>query len=222
MAYHNIHYYIEKNDLEGVKIFVDNNKNLNIEEWGRLILNTACFYGNYDSIFIMIQSGSDVNGRNYMGHDAMYTSCFKNNALNIFQLLKDHGAILDRKYNKLNNTLLHIACQYCDIEIIKFLIYNGLDSNVQNLSGHIPIQISLMYGRDELVCFLWKYVTDISELELPYNDIYNIKKIVCDQNWKNRRIIMMERFSECLDCTSSKNRTIHGSVDIFKHILSYI
>ena len=96
----------------------------------------------------------------------------------------------------------------------------GLDLNVKNLSGHIPIQICLMYRRDDLVFTLYKSGTDISEL--PFNDIDLIKKIVCDKNWENRRIIIMERFSKCLDYNSSKNRTIHGSVDIFKHILSFI
>ena len=220
MNYNNIHSCLEKNDLEGVKYFVGGNENLNIEDWGRLVLNTASFYGNYDSILILIDSGSDVNGRNYMGHDAIYVSCFKNNSLDIITLLKDHDAILDRNYNKLQNTLLHIACQYCDIEIIQFFIYNGLDPNIKNLSGHIPIQTSLIYGRDDLVFLLYKSGTDISELS--YNEISIINKIVCDKNWENRRILIMERSSECLDYNSPKNRTIHGSFDIFKKILSYI
>ena len=40
MNYDNIHSCLEKNDLEGVRYFASI-QNLNVEEWGRLVLNTA-------------------------------------------------------------------------------------------------------------------------------------------------------------------------------------
>lgn len=220
MKYDTIHSLLEKNDLILLRELISNGFNVNHMDWGRLVLNTACFYMNYESVYLLIESGANVNLRNGMGHDPIYISCLKNKSIEICKLLMDAGSILDRSYNGERDSLLHIACRHSTIETTELLVSNGLDVNKRNGLGKKPIQIALDYGKDEMVNMLYRNGTDLSGM--GESEINAINVIVSNHNWLRRRIIMMERFSPCMDYTSLIKKTIHGSFDIFKEIISYI
>ncbi|ORX42663.1 ankyrin [Piromyces finnis] len=123
----------------------------------------------------------DNNYNNQDNNEIPYLHyAYKNNYINILKrLITKNNESINARDNK-GNTLLHIACQKGDKDIVKCLVDNGANIFIQNNNGDIPITlakknddkdiISLLNTENENILFLREAIKKIGIKE-------NIKSI---------------------------------------------
>ena len=56
-------------------------------------------------------------------------------------------------------TLLHMACQWDDIELVKLLMRLGVDTTVRDCDGMTPFMVADSHGREDILELLAGYTT---------------------------------------------------------------
>ena len=84
--------YIEKNDIQSVKNYIDSGHDLNIKnEYGNTALILAAFYNNVEIVKLLLNSGADIDKQNDGGNTALIIAVYNNNR-EIVELLLDYYA----------------------------------------------------------------------------------------------------------------------------------
>ena len=213
----NIYLCIENGKLNKVKQFVSDGYDVNCIDFGRRPLVTACSYMKHDIVKFLIEAGADVNLKDGCGTGPLYMACSqKNTSLETISLLVSSGGDINSICGQYLFSTLLSACQHSRIEIVEYLIKMGADINHVNKLGNTPIKVAMMFGNMDMSAKLLLSGADTSVL--GPEEICAIKKLISDDNWNRRRVILMTRNS--LDMV--ENPIIGGSIDIFKHMVSYI
>ena len=213
----NIFSCIEYGKLDGVKHIISNNYDVNNIEWGRRPITTACAYMRHDIIKFLIEAGSDVNLEDGCGTCPLYIACSQHGlSVDTLSLLISSGTDVNVICGMYSFSPIMTACKHCSVEVVEYLIKMGADINHKNHFGNSSLNIAMIFGRDKLAAKLFFAGADTSVLNSV--DLSYLKKIIGDDNWERRRIIMMTRNS----VSSFKNPIIGGNIDIFKHIVAYI
>ena len=128
--------YIEKNDIQSVKNYIDSGHDLNIKnEYGYTPLIYAVYNDRLEIVKLLLDCGADVNKQNIYGNTALILATSKNN-IEMVKLLLNVGADID-KQNNLGYTALIFAAYRNNREMVKLILDYYADEfilNAQNKS----------------------------------------------------------------------------------------
>ena len=129
---------------------------------GDLLLHIACQWGDVDIVrYLIIDEKCDINLQNAKFNTPLHFACYQK-LLDIIKILLEMRCST-RIPNKKGETaqdiplygdyLLHIACQWGDMEIVRYLITDEkCNPNVQNsASGNTPLHTAAKYGQNDII-----------------------------------------------------------------------
>ena len=138
-----------------------NAKDIPLNDDGDCLLHIACQWGNVNTMrYVIIEENCDINLQNYSGNTPLHIACSRK-ALNTIKLLlemrcstnipnKKGETAHDIPLNDDGGCLLHTACQWGDVDIVKYLTTDEVCSpNVQSqITENTPLHVAVMYGQD--------------------------------------------------------------------------
>ena len=142
-----------------------------LNEDGDCLLHFACQWGDVDIIrYLITDERCDVNIQNTYLNTPLHIACYAKTLVIIRLLLekrcstnipnKKGDTAHDIPLNEDGDCLLHIACQWGDVDIVRFLIAKEkCNLNLQSsLSENTPLHIAAMYGREDTIVLLFSYM----------------------------------------------------------------
>lgn len=166
---------IEKQDIETVKILLDQGMDVNCKKsvsneknaksYG--VLHSAVKQGNLEIVKLLVNHGADVSMKDEEGNAPVHTA-FEGEFLEIIKFLVQRGADINSTNDVYDNTLLHIALKVKSWEMAKFLIENGADVNIKNKHQDGPL-FTALYAYDpcmEIVKLLLAKGADVNSQNL--------------------------------------------------------
>ena len=141
-----------------------------LNENGDHLLHIACHWGDEDIVRCLITDKKcDVNIQNTCQNTPLHTACYVK-SLSIIKLFlemrcstnipnKKGETAQDISLNEDGDHLLHIACQWGDVDIVRYLIIDeSFNPSVQNsISENTPLHIAAKYGQDDTIVQLLSY-----------------------------------------------------------------
>lgn len=169
--------------------FIANGHNLDhvFHDYDKTALMLACEYPSLDSIYLLLQSGADINVKNSEHSTAvklLITRALYNLQnhqeliVKILQTFVMVGLNINDHVDKLGNTALNLLCQQHELcglnyTMAKVLIEADCDINLANSVGMTPLMSHALYGNES------RYA--IAELLLSYQ----VKTDLVDTNGNN-------------------------------------
>ena len=134
-----------ENDLESVKILVENGADVNAASIiGWTALKWAAQLGNLDMVNYLISKGANVNEAGAIGTPLYYASEYDN--LPVIKSLVEAGAEINIRipfeYKRGGYTPLHRATEEGHLEIANYLIDQGADVNAKDKYGRTPSKLA--------------------------------------------------------------------------------
>ena len=135
-----------------------------LNEDGDCLLHIACQWGDVGIItFLITDQMCNLNIQNTHLNTALHLACYVK-SLSVIRLLlemkcstnipnKKSETAQDIPLNEDGDCLLHIACQWGDVGIVKYLINDErCDPNIESsISENTPLHISAEYGQDDAI-----------------------------------------------------------------------
>ena len=152
----------------------------------------ASFLGKYDTVILLIENGSKINMRNFMGLSVMHMAAQGDNPnMLIFFKEKYNFSVNDRDYA--GNTPLHWACHIGSENVINFLISWMNDINILNKKGQTPFHFAIRILRPKIIKKLLRkgadvYIKDFSGKSVM--DILNDPDPEVQQREKNYKHVL--------------------------------
>ena len=145
-------------------------QNIPLNEDGDRLLHIACQWGDVDIVrYLITDQRCDLNVQNVHLNAPLHTACYVKSLLIIQCLIemrcstnipnKKGQTAQDIPLNKDGHCLLHIACQWGDVGIVKYLI-NDEKCNPHfqsSTSENTPLHIAAKYGQDDTIVQLLSY-----------------------------------------------------------------
>ena len=145
-------------------------QNIPLNEDGGRLLHIACKWDDVDMVrYLIINERCDPNVQNMYLNTPLHIACHMK-SLNIIRLLLERRCstnIPNKKgetaqnipLNENGDGLLHLACRWDDVSIVRYLIANErCDPNIQSsTSRNTPLHIAAKYGQDDIIVQLLSY-----------------------------------------------------------------
>jgi len=108
----------------------------------------------------MIKEGADPNEKDANGTSMLMDVChFPNLPVAVFLLR--HGATVDQPRSPKGRTALMVACAYwCGVDMVKLLVANGADVNIQSDDGSTALMLAAMNEKLDVVIYLLQHGAD--------------------------------------------------------------
>jgi len=129
-SYTPLHVAVEYNHYGLVKLLIERNANINIDDPHGSILHVACFNKNYLIVEYLIEKGAQLEKVDSFGYTPICCAV-ERGSLDIVKLLVSKGADFKVLFRNGNN-LLHLASSYHQCDIYDFLLSIGLRFNIKN------------------------------------------------------------------------------------------
>ena len=150
---------IKKDDLQKVKLLIDNNEGLlnEVTPFGTW-LHDATTFASYELVKYFVEQGIDVNKRGGIVESVAIKNAAFKGKLDMVKLLYENGAKL--YVDDLSVNPLFAAIYNNHIEVAKFLVEKGIDLTANYAMGDLDkvdaYEYARQYGRTEMLEFLRK------------------------------------------------------------------
>lgn len=131
---------IEKQQIEILKLMLDNGADINIQNDQGGVLHWAI--GNQSIVELLLSHHPDVNAKNNQGYTPLHKAVSSKNE-ELVSILLEHGADVNAKDNR-NSTPLHRAVSYGHKGLVLTLIKHGADVNIKNIDNMTSLQEYLL------------------------------------------------------------------------------
>ncbi|XP_048247108.1 ankyrin repeat domain-containing protein 50-like isoform X1 [Haliotis rufescens] len=144
------------------------------EPHGNTDLHDACNRGNLSQVKSILSQGSvDIDRRGTDGRTAVMLAAHWGNSA-IFNVIIEKKPDVS-KFDKLGNSILHLACLGGDMKIVKYVLsQNMADINSKNQNGETPVMLAALQGQKQLLLFLLGQHADMSPLDNAGNNILHL------------------------------------------------
>lgn len=163
-------------DLNMIRLLIDAGADVNSPK--NLPLKFACMYGNREIVEYLLENGAKVDEK------VIEKACIYQD-LEIIQLLGTEHLSLK---------CLIIACQFQSVDVVKYILKNGINPNQCDKHGNYPLGMACKHGTEEMVeAFL--------EMEgIDVNPKANVSPLTLACKWRDvsivRRLLEMGARSE--------------------------
>ena len=221
-------------------------QNIALNEEGDYLLHVACQWGDVDIVkYLIINERCNPDVQNILLNTPLHIACHMK-SLNIIRLLLDRRCSINIPNKKgltaqniaLNDGdyLLHIACQWGDVGIVRYLITDErCNPNVQSsTSKNTPLHIAAKYGQDDVIVQLlsykecdpnaqnceWDTPLHIACCRKSLNIIKSLLQIRCSTNISNKKGLTAQNIA----LNEEGDYLLHvacqwGDVDIVKYLI---
>ena len=246
-----LHDACESGDFKKVTALLSNEEcdinTLNTD--GESPLHIACKYGHLEIVKVLLKDQKcNLNTQNMNGNTPLHLACYKK-LLHIIRVLLERRCktnIPNKKgllaqcihLNEDGDSLLHIACRWGDVDIVRYLITDErCDFNIKNIYWNTPLHIACFLKSIKIIRLLLerKCSTIIPNMKgetaqnIPLNDDGDcLLHIACQ--WDDvdivRYLITDEKCFPNVQSSTSKNTPLHiaakyGQDDTIVKLLSY-
>ena len=134
-----------------------------LNEDGDYLLHIACQWGDVDIVkYLITDERCTTESLNYSLNTPLHIACYKKSLKVIIVLLemkcstnipnKKGVTAQDIPLNEDGDCLLHIACQWGDVDIVRYLITDErCNPNVQNAFKNTPLHIAVKFGQEDII-----------------------------------------------------------------------
>ena len=215
---------------------------------GESPLHIACEYGHLEIVKVLSKNEKcNLNTKNMYDNTPLHLACYKK-LLHIIRVLLERRCrtnipnkrvVLAQciRLNEDGDCLLHIACQWGDVDIVKYLITDErCDPNAQSsTSENTPLHIAAKYGQDDTIVELLSHMQcypnvqnkegdtplQIACYKRSLNDVKLLLKKECSTNIPNKKgetaqNIPLNEDGDCLLHIACQ----WGDVDIVRHLIT--
>ncbi len=151
--------------------------------------------GNFREVKRLIESGADVNERNWhknLGDETALQLAVRSDSLEMVKYLVDHGAKVTREDCRGVRSVLWSACLEGNHVIVDYLLQHGAIEDLNTQAWSSPLYTACSWGHTAVVQTLLKYNVDIRKERVLYcrnDEIINILKHELKKSIKHREKI---------------------------------
>jgi len=135
-------------------------------------LNKAVKKGNLDLVKYLINYGVNINQSKKQENSPLVTA-IENKQLKIIEYLVDHGANLKKEKDKSGNTLLRLAIDLKNIDILNYLLHKNIDLEI-NDENHSPLTYAIKTKDLTIVKCIVDYYNENPNLNQSMNSFINL------------------------------------------------
>lgn len=157
-----LHHAAEIGDVDIMRLLIGATNNIDIKSDNEVKVTPfymAGLNGHLELIKILADKGADINSPHSIGNTPLFTALEKG-YIEIAKELLHIGA--DPSYIHDNYTLLHLASELGDVELVALIVSKGIDVNVKNIHGTTPILWASEANKIDVVKFLFEQKADIN------------------------------------------------------------
>lgn len=165
------------------------------KKFGQNILHSFvdyCIDDNDDDIVeiakILLSNGISVNEVDYSGFSALLMAVSNNN-IKLTSFFINEGADIHVRLSRMQNTILHEACENGNEKMISLILQTGVDVCAQNYRGNTPLSLLFPENENYDVCvkIMIKEFSKLCFENLPVSekDMNSIKADTENQNYFN-------------------------------------
>jgi len=138
-----LHIVARTGDVKIAKYLLEHRSDINaVDKRKETPLHLAIHYNNKRMIKFFLKHGAYVDKKNYIGESPLLMT-IRENKFNVFMLLFQNGKRVLSEKNKEIRRLFEVASDFNRVDVIKFLIKNGLDVNKKNKNGISPFRYAV-------------------------------------------------------------------------------
>lgn len=147
---------------EVVEILIANRANVNIVNIEGAPLHIAAGHGHDNVVEILLNNGAKINVKDNKNRTSLELAVAHGHLQVVKMLLQYKKVDMDAKAND-DWTILHIASQESNLEMVQYLVDKGSDINAKNASGSKPIHIAAREGYKDTVEFFLSKGSSIND-----------------------------------------------------------
>ncbi|XP_044729331.1 uncharacterized protein LOC123292680 [Chrysoperla carnea] len=145
------------------KILIAKGANVNVANVENTSLHLAAMHGHVNIIKILLSNGAKIDVKDNQNRTPLELAVY-HSQLDVVKMLLRHKKVDINAKGKDDWTLLHIASQASNLEMVKFLVNKGSNINARTMSGLKPIHFSAREGNKDTVEFFLSKGLSINEL----------------------------------------------------------
>lgn len=191
---------VEKEHYSIVKNLLDRDADVNCSYrsyfGSRTALYIACEKGNCNLVKLLLSKGADVNiASEIFNYETVFNyypirPAIESGHYLIVKVLIDYETDINKCYDGFSP--LHLACNFCQTQIVKLLIHQGANINVKNDLGISPISIAAKRGYIDI----FKYLIENEDFHLDYDNAEFILHCVTKNNFFKILELIMSYINE--------------------------
>ena len=150
---------------EVAEVLIANKANVNVVNVEGTPLHIAAGRGHVDVVEVLLNNGAKINDKDNIGRTPLELAVSHGSAshLQVVKKLLQHKIMDVNAKGNDGYTLLHIASQEDNLEMVKFLVDEGCNINARNSSGSKPVHIAAREGHKDIVEFFLSNGLNINE-----------------------------------------------------------
>ncbi|OHD57239.1 MAG: hypothetical protein A2Y33_14810 [Spirochaetes bacterium GWF1_51_8] len=143
-----LHLAILKGDVKTAKFFIAMGADVTVKEYinsnnfNISVLHTASVNDDLDMVKMLVENGAEIDAADGAGRTALFNACAIGN-LDMVKYLVGHNAAITVRETVNGTYIIHEACYWDNIDVVKYLLYVGINKNLKDFKGNTPFKYAV-------------------------------------------------------------------------------